>query len=105
MKERRIIIGGKYRNTADPIDHETLASYAGVSVRDLLKYCNAGLIEPVRPIERYGMYFEEEAIYLVRQAEQIRRDFGTNLRAAATMLRMKREIENLRREIKFHKEL
>jgi hypothetical protein len=105
MTERRITNARHYRQASDPIDHEMLANYAGVSARDLMKYCNEGLIQPIKPIGRYGIYFEEEAIYLVRQAEQIRRDYAANLRAAATMLRMKREIEKLRREIKFHREL
>lgn len=104
MEELHLSIVRTRRLPHQPLDHLAAAEYAGVPVRDLLKYWKLGLIQPLDSTERYGIYFDEEVIYLVRQAELIRKRFDTNLRTAATMLRMRHEIERLRRELRFHKE-
>jgi len=52
--------------------HDEVARIARVPVRSVLKYWKSGLIQPRNDCERYGILFDEEAIYRIRKAETIR---------------------------------
>ncbi len=82
-------------------DHSTAASMAGISSRIVLKYWKIGLIKPIGDTERYGIYFDQEAIYLLRQAELMRQELSVDMRAAAVIVRLRQENETLREELRF----
>lgn len=82
-------------------DHYQTAQLAQVTTRSLLKYWRYGLICPNNRCERYGIYFEEEAIYKIRKAESIRLSLKTDIAAATTILKLAEENEELRNEIRF----
>ena len=82
-------------------DHQTTAHLARVPTRTLLRYWRHGLIKPLNRGERYGIFFDEQAIYRIRKAESIRSSMKTNIASATTVLKLIEEVETLRTEIKF----
>lgn len=82
-------------------DCATAAAMAGVANRVLLKYWRLGLIEPIGDVERFGIYFDQEAIYLTRQAELMRQELAVDMKAATVIVRLKQEVETLREELRF----
>ena len=86
------------------LNHQDLATRARIPVRSLLKCWKAGLIEPCNDCQRYGIYFEEEAIYRIRKAESIRVVLQTNIASASIVLSLSEEIHNLKRELRFYRE-
>jgi DNA-binding transcriptional MerR regulator len=84
-------------------DHQTTARLARVTTRSLLKYWRHGLIKPLNSGERYGIFFDEQAIYRIRKAESIRASMKTNIASAAAILSLVEEIEKLRSELKFNR--
>lgn len=97
------IANSSYR--ARPIlNHHDVAMRARVPVRSLLKYWKAGLIKPCNDCQRYGIYFEEEAIYRIRKAESIRDALQTNIASASLLLSFSEEINHLKQELRFFRE-
>lgn len=86
-------------------DHYQTAQLARVSVRSLLKYWRHGVIHPKNRGERYGIFFEEEAIYRVRKAENIRIKMQTNIASAAAIFKLVEDNERLRTELNFIRKL
>lgn len=84
-------------------NHETAARLADVSVRYLLRCWNHGIVAPVSNTGRYGIYFDDEAIYRLRQADYLRRERGINISGIALILSLGNRIEELEAEIKFLK--
>ncbi len=84
-------------------DHASTARLAGISVRRLLKYWRYGLIAPARPADRYGIFFDDEAVFLLRRAEAIRRELDANIRTVVVLDRLHRDVESLRRELRFYR--
>ncbi len=82
-------------------DHSTAASMAGISTRVLLKYWKIGLIRPIGDVERYGIYFDQEAIYMTRQAELMRQELSIDMRAASVIVKLRLEVEILQEELRF----
>ena len=86
-------------------DHSTTARLARVTTRSLLKYWRHGLISPLNSGERYGIFFDEQAIYRIRKAESIRTEMRTNIATATTILKLLEEVEDLKTELKFNRRL
>lgn len=82
-------------------DYATAASMAGVRSRLMLKYWKIGLIKPIGDTERFGIYFDQEAIYLTRQAELMRQELVVDMRTAAIIVRLRQEVETLQEELRF----
>jgi len=87
--------------SGEVFDYATAASMAGISSRVLLKYWKMGLIRPIGDTERYGVYFDQEAIYLTRQAELMRQELAVDMRAAVVIVKLRQEVEMLREELRF----
>lgn len=85
-------------------NHEEAARLARVPIRSLLKYWNAGLIHPCNDYQRFGIYFDEGAIYRIRKAESIRANLQTNIASASTIFSLYEEIDRLKQELRFQRE-
>lgn len=82
-------------------DHSSAAQLAGVSVREFLIYWNHDIIQPAMNTGRYGIFFNDEAIFIVRQAEQLKRDLGVSYSGVRAVLIMQKRIEELTAEVRF----
>lgn len=102
MEDRSIILRWQAPGAGDEVfDCATAASMSGVANRVMLKYWKLGLIQPIGDVKRYGIFFDQEAIYLTRQAELMRQKLSVDMRAACVIVRLKREVETLREELRF----
>lgn len=89
-------------SAADEVfDHVTTASMAGVPTRLVLKYWKIGLVKPIGDTARYGIYFDQEAIYLIRQAELMRQELSVDMRAATVIVKLRQKVEILHEELRF----
>lgn len=103
MSSNRDIIP-KWQSPADVdevFDHATAASMAGVPSRVMLKYWKIGLIKPIGDTERYGIYFDQEAVYMTRQAELMRQELAVDMRAATVIVKLRQKVESLKEELRF----
>jgi DNA-binding transcriptional MerR regulator len=64
-------------------------------------YCRHGLIAPVTPPEQDGWRFDDEAIYELRRLAGLRAAFGLEPPALQLLVEMRRELEQLRAEMRF----
>ncbi len=80
---------------------DAAAHLAGVPRRTLLRYCQAGLVQPsFQP--PYGiMLFSEEAIRAVRAIERLHGVDGLEVGVIKTLLGLLGELEQLRAELRF----
>ncbi|MGK0236789.1 MAG: putative site-specific integrase-resolvase [Candidatus Pelagisphaera sp.] len=85
-------------------NHKETAQLARVSVRSLLKYWKAGLIQPCNDCQRFGIFFPEETIYRIRKAETIRNALQTNIASASLVLSLNEEIHSLKQELRFFRD-
>jgi len=85
-------------------NHEEAARLSRVPIRSLLKYWNAGLIHPCNDCQRFGIYFDEEAIYRVRKTESIRTNLQANIASASAIFSLSEEIDSLKQEVRFLRE-
>ena len=74
---------------------------AGVSRRSFLVYCRAGLVRPVFQPPYGVMEFTEDAIYTVRRMEHLRTVHHSDLAWLNTVLKLIKEVERLRAELRF----
>lgn len=63
------------------------------------------MIEPVRNPDAEGWWFDAQAIETVRQVEAYRSVFGVNYAGSRLLLLLMQELEELRREIRFLRDL
>ncbi|MDQ8181991.1 hypothetical protein [Pelagicoccus sp. SDUM812005] len=87
--------------TDEIYDVSRAANLAGVTTRTFLKYCRMGLYRPLGDTQRLGYQFDWDAVYLARQAEQVRGELGVDMRAAMIVVKLKQEVEVLREELRF----
>ena len=80
---------------------DAAARLSGVCRRTLLIYCRAGLVRPVFQPPSGVMEFTEEAIYAVRQIEQLRTVHGLAVAWIKTLFDLLAEVERLRAEVSF----
>ena len=64
-------------------------------------YCRHGLIAPIAPPERGGWLFDDEAIRELRHLQRLRDELRLELPALCVVVEMRREIEQLREEVRF----
>ena len=86
-------------------NHQETAELARVATRTLLKYWRYGLIKPINRGERYGIFFDEQAIYRVRKAESIRLSMRTNIASATTIMNLMEEVDHLKTELRFSRKV
>ena len=84
-------------------NHHEAAKLAGITVRDLLRYWKHHIVAPSENTGRYGIFFDEEAIYRLRQAEYLRGKYEINLSCIQLIMSLKRRIDELDAEMKFLK--
>jgi DNA-binding transcriptional MerR regulator len=82
-------------------DHIAAAELAGVSVRRLLHYWRYAIIQPVRNTGRYGIFFDDGAIYTLRKAECLRREMRLNYSGIRAVLLLEDRIAGLDAEVRF----
>ena len=84
---------------------EATAHLAAVPRRSILIYCRAGLVKPVfqPPYEMMG--FTEETIYTVRRIEYLRAVHRCDLAWLNTVFDLLNEVEHLRAELRFFRNL
>jgi len=82
-------------------DHISVAELAGVSVRRLLLYWRHEIIQPEMNTGRYGIFFNDEAIYTLRKAECLRRELRLNYSGIRAVLLLQDRIGELDEEIRF----
>lgn len=79
------------------------ADQAGVTRRVWLRYWRWGLADSGGNVNSNQRQFDEDAIYRVRRAEEIRRAMKTDLRSAATIVQLLERVEKLERELDFYR--
>lgn len=84
---------------------EMVARLAQVSRHRVAVYCRYGMVSPAADPTEQGWTFDASVIRTVRQLEDMRQVFGVNLMGARLFLRMMREIEELRRELRFVRDI
>jgi DNA-binding transcriptional MerR regulator len=84
-------------------DLSTTARLTALQPDLILKYCELGLVEPLER-KQAECFFDDECVYILRQIEFLRKNRGINLEGITIILEMKREIQNLRAELKFQRE-
>jgi DNA-binding transcriptional MerR regulator len=84
---------------------DATAHLAGVTRRSILVYCRAGLVRPVIQPPYGVMEFTEEAIYTVRRIEHLRTVHGLDLAWIKTLFDLLDEVERLRAEVRFLRDL
>lgn len=87
--------------TDEIYDVAKAATLAGVTSRTFLKYYRLGLYQSLGDTQRQGYLFDWDAVYLVRQAERVRGELAVDMRAAALVVKLNRENEMLRDELRF----
>ena len=80
---------------------DATAHLAGVSRRSILIYCRAGLLRPVFQPPYGLMLFTEEAIYTIRQIEDVRAVHRISVSWIKAMFDLRDEVERLRAEVRF----
>jgi DNA-binding transcriptional MerR regulator len=64
-------------------------------------YCRHGLISPLAAPEDAGWIFDDEAIRTLRLVEDLRSSYGVNLSGLRLISELLRDLEELRREVRF----
>lgn len=107
MKESKALVQISETSTATArfFDHQTTAQLARVPTRTLLRYWRHGLIKPLNRGERYGIFFDEQAIYRIRKAENVRESMRANIASATTIIKLLDEVETLKTELRFNRKL
>lgn len=93
-------LGGEEPARVALFDLEAVAEESGMHpdlVRDL---CRAGFLEPAR-VEEERWWFDDHAVYLLRQVHELRERKGVNLRGIRLILQLLQDIERLEREVRF----
>jgi DNA-binding transcriptional MerR regulator len=68
-------------------------------------YCRHGLVAPVVDPETNGWYFDDEAIRTLRRIRHLRDTAGMNLVSLRLLFSLMDEVQRLRREVRFLREL
>jgi len=80
---------------------DAAAELAGVSRRELLTYCRAGIVRPAYQPPYGVMVFNDEAILAVRRLDRLRLVHGLDLGGLKAMAALLEEVERLRAELRF----
>ena len=80
-------------------DLDTLSRSAGVHPDLIADYVDLGLIEPVDERGEHEWLFDDDALFVLRRIERLRRDLGINLEGVGVILELLHQIEDLRQEL------
>jgi len=78
---------------------------SGAPKRNILVYCNSGLIPDVEKSEVQGLLFGDVAIRTIRHVEFLKHVKGINLEGIRVILELQNEVETLRADLQFYREL
>jgi DNA-binding transcriptional MerR regulator len=81
---------------------EITARLTQIPRRTIAVYAKHGLISPLSD-QGEGMFFDDEAIRLLRRIEQLRASFGVNLPGIKFILRLLEELEEREAELRFRR--
>ena len=81
-------------------NHQVTARLANISVRDLLRYWRYRIVAPASNTGRYGIFFDDEAVYRLRQADYLRREHGVNMIGIQMILSLNKRVEELDAEMR-----
>lgn len=69
--------------------------------RQILRYCQCGLVAPVTAPEAGGWAFNDEGLRRLRRLDALRQTYGVNLPALRLIMELLDEVERLRQELRF----
>jgi len=84
---------------------DVAARLAQVPRRLVFLYYKHGLVTPVTDPTANELYFDDEAIRVVRRIEQLRSTCGLNLAGIKLVITLTAEVDRLRSELRFHRQL
>ena len=87
-----------------PYSLEEAAQHTAVHPDLLRYYCRAGLLGEARANPEEEPTFDDDCLYEIRRIEHYRHHHSVNLRALPLLLGLLREIDSLRRELRFVRE-
>jgi DNA-binding transcriptional MerR regulator len=69
---------------------------------DLIRhYCRIGLVRPAARDEEKNPYFDDDGIYWIRQIRELNREGEVGQRTLRVILDLRRQVEELKRELRF----
>lgn len=80
---------------------EVVAHLTRIPRHRIAVYCRHGLVSPLAAPEDAGWTFDDEAIRTLRLVESLRTSFGANLSGLRLISELLRDVEELRREVRF----
>ncbi len=80
---------------------EEVARLTHLPRRRIAIYCLHGLVSPVSAPETGGWFFNDEAIRVLRQVEQLHQVHGVSLPIIRLLLQLQAEVERLQQELRF----
>jgi len=69
--------------------------------RQIVRYCQCGLVAPVAAPEAGGWTFNDEGLRRLRRLDALRQNYGVNLQALRLIVELLDEVERLRQELRF----
>lgn len=78
---------------------------SGAAKRNILIYCNSGLIPDVEESNVQGLLFGDVAIQTIRRVEFLKHVKGINLEGIRVILELQNEVETLRADLQFFRGL
>lgn len=84
---------------------DAAAEITGVPSDMLRKYCELGLLGEARSQPDTDLTFNEADLYEVRRIEHYRRKLGVDLHALPVIANLVQEVERLRAELRFFRDL
>lgn len=88
----------------DPAARYTLeetARLTHLSRRQIVLYCQSGLVAPTTSPEAGGWTFNDEGLRQLRRLAGLRQTYGVNLRALRLIVELQDQVERLERELRF----
>lgn len=73
--------------------------------RQIVRYCQCGLVAPVAAPEVGGWIFNDEGLRRLRRIEALRQHYDVNLTALRLIMELLDEVERLRQELRFRRAL
>ena len=85
-------------------DISVAASYSETQPELILDYCRIGVITAAKRDDSDNLYFDDDAIYWLRQIRSLRTEGEVNRAALRLILDLRRQVESLKRELRFRLE-
>jgi hypothetical protein len=85
-------------------DITVTATYTETQPHLILDYCRMGVVTAVKRDEADNLFFDDEAIYWLRQIRSLQAEGEVNRAALRLILDLRRQVEHLKRELRFRLE-